>query len=327
MVGVHGEREIEKLVDGLNNLENNTSVFLEIIKCGKTAVNPLVRLLHSPPSVFSEPRSLAAEALALIGGEEAFEGLIQVLSLYDLNSLDPEIRLAEETVRNQAARQLRIFGDERAREPLLRCLRENHLRGAAEALASFRDKRAIPYLIKMLEDDYAQDEASKALLCFDKNAVSPLIETLTRKNYTRFNNETNLSVKRRAEAARLLGEIGDPSAIRTLIKMLEDEKWEVRLSSALSLVEIGVSKDEIIKVIPELITGLNQGDWYTRNLCIDSLSEFISASLLYIERIVNERTVINNRGERIDTSEQTLYYLRGIIAKHTNLRMHEFNLV
>jgi HEAT repeat protein len=313
---MYREKDIERLVEGLNDLENNMSVLLEVIKLGKTAVKPLVKLLLSPPSIFSEPRSLAAEALGMIGGEEAILGLISVLNSCDLDLLDPRVCFAEETVRNQAARQLGVLGDERAIEPLLTCLREGHLRGAAEALASFREKRAIPYIIEMLEDDYARDAASKALIKFGKDAVLLLIETLTKRNYTPFKNETNLSVKRRAEATRLLAEIGDPRAIQPLLERLEDEKGEVRLAAALSLLEIGANKDEIIKAIPEFIIGLNEGDWYTHNLCVDAISELNSLALPHFENALNEKTVENNRGEKISLSVKAIESLRRIIERH-----------
>ncbi|HEX3033624.1 MAG TPA: hypothetical protein VHT73_00620 [Thermodesulfobacteriota bacterium] len=175
MARLYREKEIQKLVDGLSNLKSNMISLLEVIKCGELAVKPLISLLLSPPSIFLEPRCLAAEALGIIGGEEAVQGLIQMLDLCDLDLLDPEVRLAEEAVRNQAVRQLGILGDERAIEPLLNCLKESHLRGAAEALASFREKRAIPYIIEMLENGYARDTAREALLKFGKDVVVPLI--------------------------------------------------------------------------------------------------------------------------------------------------------
>jgi HEAT repeat protein len=305
MARIYRELEIEKLVEGFNNLGNNMSVLLEAIKYGKKAVKPLVSLLLSPPSIFSEPRCLAAEALGMIGGEEAVLGLIEVLDLYDLDSLDPQVRFAEETVRDQAARQLGILGEERAIGPLLRCLRENHLRGAAEALASFREKRAIPDIIEMLEDDYAREAAGKALLKFGKDAVLPLTETLSQPNYTPSRNETSLSVERRSEAARLLGEIGDPRAIHPLLKRLEDEQKEVRLSAALSLLEIGANRDEIVKAIPELVAGLNGVDWYASNLCIDALVELNSVALPFVERALSERTIENVKKEKVNLSQKT----------------------
>ncbi len=316
MAKVYREEEIERLVEGFNNLGSNMSAFLEVIKCGRIAVKPLVRLLLSPPSIFSEPRCLAAEALGMIGGKEAVEGLTQVLDLYDLELLDPQVRLAEETVRNQAARQLAILGDEMAIEPLIRCLKGDHLIGAAEALATFREKRAMTYIVEMLEDDYARETAGKALLKFGKDAVPSLVETLTRRKYTPSKNEANSSIRRRVEAARLLGEIGDPRAIQPLFKRLEDGEWEVRLYAALSILKIGANKkDEVIRVIPEIITGLDGGDWYTRNLCIEALSELNSVALPYIESILNERNVENARGEKVYLSQSVIESLKGVIER------------
>jgi HEAT repeat protein len=165
---LYREEESEETVKRLNNLGSNMSALIEVLKHGKTVVTALVRFLHSRPSVFSEPRCLAADALGMIGGKEAVEGLINILDLYDMELLAPEIRFAEETVRNQAAISLGTLGDESAIETLLNSLRKNHLRGAAQALASYREEKAIPYIIEMLEDDYARETASNALLNFGK---------------------------------------------------------------------------------------------------------------------------------------------------------------
>jgi len=312
MARIYRELEIEKLVEGFNNLGNNMSVLLEAIKYGKKALKPLVSLLLSPPSIFSEPRCLAAEALGMIGGEEAVLGLIEVLDLYDLDSLDPQVRFAEETVRDQAARQLGILGDAKAIGPLLKCLGGNHLRGAAEALACFREKRAIPDIIEMLEDDYSRETAGKALLKFGKDAVPPLTETLSKPNYTPSRNETSLSVERRSEAARLLGEIGDPRAIQPLLRRLEDEQKGVRLSAALALLEIGGDRVELVKAIPKLIAGLDDGDWYTTNLCIDALLELNSEALPFVERALSARATKNAKEEKVNLSEKAVEYLIGI---------------
>jgi HEAT repeat protein len=215
-------------------------------------------------------------------------------------------------VRDQAARQLGILGDERAIEPLFRSLRESHFRRTAEALASFREKRAMPDIIEMLEDDYARETAGKALLEFGKDAVLPLTETLSQPNYTPSRNETSLSVERRSEAARLLGEIGDPRAIRPLLKRLEDEQKEVRLSAALSLLEIGANRDEIVRAIPELIAGLDEGDWYTTNLCIDALLELNSVALPFIEHVLSKRTIENVKNEKVNLSQKTVECLNRI---------------
>lgn len=261
MPGISSEKELEQLVNRLNNPGSAMGAYHEIIKRGKTTLHPLVEFLLSPPSIFSEPRCLAAEALGIIGGEEAILGLIEVLDLRNLDSLDPQVRLAEETVRDEAARQLAILRDERATQPLLKCLKDNHLRGAAEALGIFGEKRAIPEIIEMLEDDYARETACNALLKFDKDAVPPLTEALSRRNHSPVRNETRLSKTRRTEATRLLGRIGDPRAIQPLLERLEDEQQEIRTSAALSLTEIGLNGDSIKKAIPELIAGLNGGDW------------------------------------------------------------------
>jgi HEAT repeat protein len=312
------EAEIERAVEGLSNFGNNTSALIELLMYGKAAVKPLVRFLHSYPSVFCEPRCLAADALCMIGGIEAVEGLIQVLDLYDLELLDPQIRLAEETIRNRAARNLGALGDETAREPLLRSLKENHLRGAAEALATYRDIEAVPYIIEMLGDDYAREAAAKALVKFGGSAVEHLLETLNTKTYDTYKYERRSSVIRRREAATLLGEIRDPRAVQHLVVMLEDDEWQVRLFSALSILKICGNQDAPIKAFLELISELNVDDWYIRTLCIDALSEPNPTVIPYMERVFSERIIENARREKIALSQDAVRCLKEAITKQGN---------
>jgi HEAT repeat protein len=130
MPGIPREKESEQLVSRLNNPTSQISAFHEIIRCGKATLHPLVKFSLSPPSIFSQPRCLAAEALGMIGGEEAILGLIEVLDLHNLDSLEPQVCLTEETVRDEAARQLGIFRDERASRDFLSkvsAVKENNL--------------------------------------------------------------------------------------------------------------------------------------------------------------------------------------------------------
>ncbi len=315
MARTHRENEIEKSVERLNNLGSNMSALIEVLKHGKAAVRPLVGFLLSPPSIFSEPRCLAAEALGIIGGNEAVEGLIQVLDLYDLESLDPQVRFAEETVRNQAAKNLGILGDDRAIEPLLKSLKKNRLRGAAQALAGYRETRAIPYIIEMLGDDYEREEASKALIKFGKIAIQPLIDELRRKNYDIYDNEIKSSVIRRTEVAKILGEIGDRRAIDPLVGALKDEQAGVRLFSGLSILKIGSGRIEMTKAVAEIIAGLNEADWYITALCTYILAEGNASVKHIIESALNENYVENGRGEKIELTQKTAQTLKEVVVK------------
>jgi hypothetical protein len=140
--------DVRALVNRLNQLHEGWKVQCELIALGQEAVVPLVRLLLSPPSIFPQLRRWAAEALGIIGGDQALEGLCKVLSYHDVIAADPVVRLAEETVRNCAAEQLERLGDPRAIAPLLQALRRQPLPAAAQALASLAVDAAIPVIIQ-----------------------------------------------------------------------------------------------------------------------------------------------------------------------------------
>jgi len=305
---------MEKLIEELNNPQINAAVMLQIVEYGEKAIEPLVRFLLSPPTIFFQPKCLAAEALGIIGGSKATEGLIKVLNSHNLESLDPVVQLSAEAVRNRVAQQLEILGDRRAIEPLLEALRRDHLGYAAMALARFREKRAIPYIIDCLEDDYARETASKALIKFGEDAVLPLIESLSTRKYY-FVNETGGSIERRTESARLLGEIGDKRTISPLLKALGDKEEKVRLMAALSLVRLSKNTDERKRAIPQLLVSIESSSWYFQMLCIEALSELGNLAVPYIERALQAGFVETIAGERVTLSDVTLQTLKRFQSK------------
>lgn len=228
---------MQALVNRLNALHEGWKVQCELIVHGQEAVAPLVDFLLSPPSMFPQPRCLAAEALGIIGGEQALEGLCRLLSLHDVTEADPVIRLAEETVRNCAAEQLERMGDRRAIPPLLRALRRHPLPGAARALASFDVDAAIPLIVDYLEDDFVRDRMAAALLAFGPQAIEPLIKTLQRRTCLG-DEETPASIGRRAAAARVLGELGEARAVEALRPLLREPALEVRVEAAVALTHL-----------------------------------------------------------------------------------------
>lgn len=78
-------------------------------------------------------------------------------------------------------------------------------------------------------NDLSRVEARRALVATGRQAVPFLIEAL--------NDPESL---RRWEAAKALGEIGDPNAAPALVKALEDEAFEVRWAAAKALIEMNV---------------------------------------------------------------------------------------
>jgi HEAT repeat protein len=229
--------DVRALVNRLNQLHEGWKVQCELIALGQEAVVPLVRLLLSPPSIFPQLRRWAAEALGIIGGDQALEGLCKVLSYHDVIAADPVVRLAEETVRNCAAEQLERLGDPRAIAPLLLALRRQPLAAAAQALASLAVDAAIPVIIQHLEDDFVRDRMASALLAFGPKIADPLIATLHRRRASE-DVETPGSIGRRAAAASLLGELGDAGAVGALRPLLKECALEVRVEAAVALIQL-----------------------------------------------------------------------------------------
>ncbi|MER3423994.1 MAG: hypothetical protein C4293_12975 [Nitrospiraceae bacterium] len=111
-----GNQEIGELVHGLGNLRVQADLFV----LGERAVPALVSFLHGPASRFAQGRGLATEALGRIGGEAAFQDLLQALDPRRLEHWNPVLRLSEETVQDAVARQLARLGDRWASRYCLR---------------------------------------------------------------------------------------------------------------------------------------------------------------------------------------------------------------
>ncbi len=97
-----------------------------------------------------------------------------------------------------------------------------------------RKKKAIPETIKSLvagldsKDGLTRVRARKALVAIGGRAVKPLVEALaSKREWVRW------------EAAKTLGQIGDPVAVQALIKALEDKMFDVRWLAAEGLISIG----------------------------------------------------------------------------------------
>lgn len=242
------------LVEELNDLHRGESIQSSLISLGKSAVAALENfLLRSPGNL--RPRSLAAAALRVIGGQDAFNALVK--SLFAFTEMDdPVTAFEEEAVKNVIAAELRHYGKQAA-APLLKALSEQHLVAAGESLAELREQRAIPYLVHMLEDSFKRPRVAEALLKFGPDATEELLKTI---GYKKIENdyEPLPSVERRAEAAKLLGLIGDRKCVPGLLEFLGDERESVRFESALSLVLLMMEKapQKAIEVIKSSVNRL-----------------------------------------------------------------------
>jgi HEAT repeat protein len=228
----------EQLVQALEDLQRGPEAQVRLVILGESAVAPLARFLLGPPGLHAQPRMLAAEALGLIGGARAAEALAAALVAGDLASLDPVVRLSEEAVREVMARELGQLGAPAAVEPLVEALQRFRLVEAGLALARLREPRAVPLLVECLEDPFRRERAGAALVEFGPVGVDALIESL-RERRMFDGDEVRPSLERRAESARLLGELGDPRAEPALRESLTDGARDVRVAAAVALARLG----------------------------------------------------------------------------------------
>lgn len=287
------DEEIDRLVCGLDNLQWGLQVQADIFALGERAIPALTRFLNGPPSQFPEGRVLAAEALGRIGGEAAFQALLLALSAHRLESLEPTLRLAEETVQDAVARQLTRVNDRRAVPALLNALCGHRLVGAGEALVRFREAAALPCLIAGLEDAFKRQRFSDLLLEMGEIAPPYLINTLHERRL-RDTEELLPSLERRAEAAKLLGVLQAKEAAPALAAVLKDPSDVVRTEAAIATAAIGCGEEQLERVVPTLLAGLNHPDFLQRERCAEVLLRIGLPSIPSIEEAIATGSVMIN---------------------------------
>jgi HEAT repeat protein len=127
-------------------------------------------------------------------------------------------------------------------------------------------------------NDAVRVRARHALVAMGKSAVSPLIEALKSKHYLV-----------RWEAAKALGEIGDPGTAPALVKALEDEEFDVRWLAAEALIKMNIN------ALKPLLQALeNRGDSVMlqegahhvfHDLAKGALRKYLSPVLAALERL------------------------------------------
>lgn len=135
-------------------------------------------------------------------------------------------------VRKDSAKALAEIGKP-AVEMLIKALNNQnwHIRWqAAETLGEIGDSIAVEPLIMTLTDENngVRSNAMIALVKIGKKSIQPLINTLNCNDWSL-----------RWQAADILGEIGDSSAVGPLISTLNDQNMWVRKTAASALGEIG----------------------------------------------------------------------------------------
>lgn len=201
-------------------------------KCAETGADAILPLIHSLKDQQPEVRRGAASALGKIGNVEAVEPLINALQD---NS---------EEVRATTAQALGLIGDLRGGEALLLALEDEADRvrhRAAEALGQLQFDEAIPHLIEALGDRSrdVQYGASNALIAFNEKGVDCLVVAIESENQMV-----------QANAAYILGQIGDFRAVGPLVNMLQDLSLSTWKDVAEALVSLGaLSTEQLLTLI------------------------------------------------------------------------------
>ncbi len=249
----------EEAVERLRSLREGERAFGDVCRHGADAVPPLAALLAGPTEAVGQPRELAAEALAVIGGPAAADALLAALedSAARDGRLPPVLREAESGVLSSLARALAELKDPRAPDALSRILWKRCHAGCLAALASFEDPRLVGFAVRCLRDGATSGPAAEALRLYGAASVAPLAETLGRPRLVR-GAEPPTSAAGRALAATLLGELGGVGAGPALAAALDDPAPEVRLAAAVALARLG--PDEASRAAPELARALGDSD-------------------------------------------------------------------
>jgi HEAT repeat protein len=154
---------------------------------------------------------------------------------------------------------------------------------------------------------------SECLLEFSQDSIGPLRETVVEKHVEEAV-ETNRSVARRSEAARLLGILQKEGAQDILRELLWDNAAMVQLNAALALSRWEDEADRQ-ETLPILLTFLEKGNWLEQNLCDEAVRSFGIHSLLDILKEVEDGqdNSQESKAAKITMSQATL--LKQIIRK------------
>lgn len=276
----------------------------ELGSLGPLAKEAVPSLIHNLSDENATVRAAAADALGKIGEftDPMIAGLINVIRDGEFYSTKHAMRtLAQMGIRGipamvvatelddtkpgygigvLAVEALAEIKDPDAITALLRCLhnRNSKVRSkAAYALRRFKEPSILPALMERLHDEdpfVLSHTASSLLQIGNPAAVGETLSILKQ----RMCDKTGESAFIRAEAARALGELGDISAIPSLMKTLEDVGQPFN-AAGVTLLQIGTSETKEA-MIPILTKQLGDEDEYVRNRAIDFLETTDSTAVI-----------------------------------------------
>jgi len=292
-------RDAEDAVARLRSLEDGPRAFFAVWALGATAVPALSALLSGPTESVDQPRRLAAEGLAAIGGPASADALLSALqdSAARHSRLPPVLREAEAGVLTSIASALANLRDHRAPDALSAILVNRCHSGCLAALASFRDPRAVGFAARCLRDGAASDQAAEVLRLYGLTSVPALTGTLASPRIVH-GAEPPTSAAGRALAATLLGELAGREAERPLVAALGDESPGVRLAASLALARLG--PDLASRAAPELARVLGDDDPLRAHEAEDALARLVPSPHEVLSSLLADPAVdtAGSRGRR-----------------------------
>lgn len=170
---------IRSSVDRLRDLREGPGALADVVACGAAAIPALEELLRGPSDVVDQPRCLAADALAIIGGPRAADVLIAALVDSASRALDPVREHVEYVVANAIAEALGAVADPRAADALMATLRARAYPGCVAALDRLGSSSAVPLLVERVHADVTREPAIDALRTHGSSVLPALAEALT----------------------------------------------------------------------------------------------------------------------------------------------------
>lgn len=230
------EDQAARLILALDDLIDGERAIPALIALGPSAIPPLRRfLIERDPTTVYHPRRWAVRALAALDARE-----VLVEYLLSPHHPDPEIRLAEEAVRNAAILEFLRWPDRATIRFLLELSQRYMLPALAEVFGSLRVEEAIPFLDRSLEDDVCRPAAETALAAIGEPARAPLLLSLDYRMPTA-ETESPSSLRRRRAILRVLAEIGPaPADAPRIAPLLGEPDPEIAIRAAVLLARAGV---------------------------------------------------------------------------------------
>jgi len=279
------DENVRLLVERLQSLGEGESAIADLVACGSRAVPHLRKfLLAGRITSVPQPRVWAVEALAWLRANDVLLEYVQAPA----RTHDPQLLLAEDAVKNTAARRIGETRDEQTFQILLDLSRKRNLPGLIESLAEFERPEAIPCLDRALEDDFCRAAAEAGLRRLGRRARNALMLSALMP-LPNAEEETPGSLFRRRSVLMLLAEVGlDRTNWAELRPILAERDPEllVRIARITAAVADSADRFTAARKLVGVLAGL---PWYLIKETETALEALAPESLLPIEAELERR--------------------------------------